>query len=159
MLFRSGTVLYEAAYLAGKEKLAREVGRKIMVIITDGVDQGSRVSRDEAIEAAQKADAVIYSIYYVDPRAYDGFGAGSDSDLKKMAEQTGGRVFRVDRKNGLSDIFTELQEEMRSQYAIGYTPSNNVKDGGFRKVEVRARDKNLKVQARSGYYAVKPGSR
>ncbi len=150
-----GTVLYDAVYLAAREKLAREVGRKAMVLITDGVDMGSRVSRDQAIEAAHKADAVIYSIYYVDPSAYRGagWGAPSDSDLKRMAEQTGGRVYRVGRKQSLADIFGELQEEMRSQYAIGYTPTNSARDGSFRRVEVRTRDRNLKVQARRGYYA------
>ncbi|HWQ53919.1 MAG TPA: VWA domain-containing protein [Bryobacteraceae bacterium] len=154
-----GTVLYEAVYLAANDKLAGEVGRKVIVMITDGVDMGSRVTRDKAIEAAQKSDAVVYSIYYVDRGAYDGFGYGSDSDLKKMSEQTGGRVFRVDRKHTLNDIFTELQQEMRSQYAIGYTPTNAVKDGSFRKLDVRARDKDLKVQARAGYYAVRPEPR
>lgn len=155
-----GTVLYDAVYLAAREKLAREVGRKAIILITDGVDMGSRLSREQAIEAAQRADAAIYGIYYVDHSAYGfGFGAPSDSDLKKMAEQTGGRVYKVDRKHSLADIFRELQEELRSQYAIGYTPSNPAKDGGFRKLEVRTRDKNLKVQARTGYYAVKPEPR
>jgi len=154
-----GTVLFESVYLAANEKLTREVGRKAIVLITDGVDQGSRITRDKAIEAAQRADAVIYSIYYSDPSAYGfggfGFGHPGDGDLRRMSDQTGGRVFRVDRKHTLPDVFKELQDEMRSQYAIGYTPLNAAKDGSFRKVEVRVRDKNLKVQARNGYYAVR----
>lgn len=150
-----GTVLFDAVYLAAREKLAREVGRKVMVLITDGVDMGSRMSRDQAIEAAHKADAVIYAIYYVDHSAYGGWGAPSDSDLKRMAEQTGGRVYKVGRKQSLADVFRELQEEMRSQYAIGYTPSNSERDGSFRRIEVRTRDKSLKVRARKGYYAGK----
>jgi VWFA-related protein len=76
----------------------------------------------------------------------------SDSALKQMSEETGGRLFHVSRKNPLSEIFRQLQEEMRSQYAIGFTSSNEKKDGGFRKLEIRAQDKNLKVQARKGYY-------
>lgn len=151
-----GTVLFDAVYLASNEKLTREVGRKVIVLITDGVDQGSRISRDKAIEAAQKADAVVYSIYYVDPGAYGaGFGAPGDGDLRRMSEQTGGREFKVSRKHTLADVFKELQDEMRSQYAIGYTPSNPAKDGSFRKVDLRAKNKDLKVQARVGYYAVR----
>jgi len=76
--------------------------------------------------------------------------------LKKMAEETGGRVFRVTKKRTLQQIFDEIQEEMRSQYAIGYTPSNPVRDGTFRRIEIRTVQKGLKVQARKGYYAVKP---
>jgi len=148
-----GTVLYDAVYLAATERLAREVGRKVIVVITDGVDQGSRITRDGAIESAQKSDAVIYAIYYADPSAYGGWGGPTDSEIKKMSGQTGGRVFKVDRKHTLMDVFRDLQEEMRSQYAIGYTPSNGTKDGSFRRLEVKLADKNLKVQARAGYYA------
>jgi VWFA-related protein len=124
------------------------------------VDQGSRLTRERAIEAAQRSDAVIYSIYYVDPGAYGGFYIHpSDGDLRRMSEETGGREFKVDRKHSLQDAFKELQDEMRSQYAIGYTPTNERKDGGFRRVELRTRDKNLKVQARNGYYAAKSEAR
>lgn len=151
-----GTVLFDAVYLAASEKLAHEVGRKAIVLITDGVDQGSRMRREQAIEAAHKADVVIYSIYYVDPGVYGGWGPGGDGDLRKMSEETGGRVFKVDRKHTLPDVFRELQEEMRSQYAIGYTPLNERRDGSFRRVDVRVRGKDLKVQARKGYYATAP---
>jgi VWFA-related protein len=150
-----GTVLHDAVYLAATEKLRTEVGRKAIVLITDGVDQGSRVKLEEAIQAAHKADVAIYSIYYVDPSAYGGgyFMNPSDSALRKMSEQTGGRMFKVSRKNGLPEIFQQLQEEMRSQYAIGYTPTDDRQAGEFRRVEVKVKDKNLRVQARKGYYA------
>jgi VWFA-related protein len=154
-----GTVLYDAVYLAAHEKLRPEVGRKVLVLITDGIDEGSKLRVRDAIEAAQKADAVIYSIRYYDPGAYGGgmiFGGLNDSALRQMSEETGGRVFRVDRKHTLEDVFKQLQEEMRSQYSIGYTPSNDTKDGTFRRLEVKVADKNLKVQARKGYYAIKP---
>jgi len=156
-----GTVLYDAVYLAAREKLRGEVGRKAIVLITDGVDQGSRETRNQAIEEAQKSDAVIYSIYYVDPGAYGPFGGGGggESELRRMSDETGGRVFKVDRKHPLEAAFQELQDEMRSQYAIGYTPNNDVKDGSYRKVDVRLSNKDLKAQARKGYYAVKPSSR
>jgi len=156
-----GTVLYDAVYLAATEKLRTEVGRKVIVLITDGIDQGSKLPIRSAIEAAQKADAVIYSIDYSDPSAYGGgmmvFGHVSDSALRQMSDETGGRVFHVDRKHTLNDVFKQLQDEMRSQYAIGYTPTNPTKDGTFRKLDVRVSDKNLKVQARKGYYAIRSG--
>lgn len=150
-----GTVLYDAVYLAASDRLSHEVDRKAMVLITDGIDQGSRLKIEEAIRAAQKADSVVYGIYYVDPSAYGYgyFGGTSDSALRKMAEETGGHVFHVDRKHALPDVFKELQDEMRSQYAIGYTPTNDKQDGSFRRIELRTKDKNLKVQARKGYFA------
>lgn len=148
-----GTILYDAVFLASEDRLRKEVGRKAIVVISDGVDVGSRIDRSGAIEAAQKSDAIIYSIYYADPYYQylsDGFG-----DLKKMSEDTGGRALRVSGKNPLELIFKDIQEEMRSQYSIAYTPTNGVKDGSFRKVELRAKDKGLKVQARKGYFATR----
>ncbi|HXK01301.1 MAG TPA: VWA domain-containing protein [Verrucomicrobiae bacterium] len=150
-----GTVLFDAIYLAATEKLKSEVGRKVIVVITDGVDQGSRLNRNQAIEAAQKSDAVIYSIDYEDPRFHGMFGPSGEGDLKKMSDETGGHVYRVDRKTTLEQVFKELQDEMRSQYSIGYTPSNDAKDGAYRHLEIRTSNKDLKVQARKGYYAVK----
>ncbi len=157
-----GTVLYDAVYLAATEKLRGEVGRKVIVLITDGVDQGSKLTRNQAVEAAQKADAVIYSIDYQDPSAYGPFGfggGGGEGELRKMSDETGGRVFKVDRKHTLDEAFRELQDEMRSQYAIAYTPTNDVKDGTYRRVEIRLANKDLKPQARKGYYAIKPETR
>ena len=155
-----GTILYDAVYLAASDQLKGQVGRKVLVLITDGEDQGSRYKIATAIEAAQKADAIIYGFYYVDRAFYYGhglvFGGVSDSELRRMAEETGGHVFHVDRKMTLQDAFTELQNEMRSQYAIGYTPTNPNKDGTFRRIEIRTNNKEWKVQARKGYYASKP---
>jgi len=148
---QAGTILYDAIYLASNEKLKQEVGRKVIVLITDGVDTGSKISRDKSIEAAQKADAIIYSIYYADVQ---NFGGGGEGELRRLSDQTGGRVFHVDRRNTLDDAFRELQEEMRSQYSIAYSPTNPKKDGSYRKLEVRPASKDNKVQARKGYYAV-----
>ncbi len=150
-----GTILFDAVYLAANEKLKGEVGRKAMILITDGVDQGSRLKLREALEAAQKADCIIYSIYYVDWRAYGPFGGGGggEGDLKKMSEETGGRVFKVDRKYTLDMIFDEIQREMRSQYSLGYSPTNTARDGSFRRLEIRTNHKDYRVQARKGYYA------
>jgi VWFA-related protein len=158
-----GTVLYDAIYLAASEKLKTEVGRKVIVVITDGVDQGSRLTRNQAIESAQKADAVIYSIDYYDPGAYGRFmtfgGSGGEGELRKMSDETGGHVYRVDRSHPLDQVFRELQDEMRSQYSIGYTPTNGLKDGSYRHLDVKLANKDLKAQARKGYYAVRPESR
>jgi VWFA-related protein len=156
-----GTVLFDAVSLAATDRLQKEVGRKVIVLITDGGDQGSTFTIKRAIEDAQKSDAVIYSIYYVDPSAYMGrrggfsFGdAGCESCLKQMSEETGGRVFKVDRGHSLQDAFRQLQDEMRSQYAIGWTPVSDRKDGAYHKLEIKVADKNFKVQARKGYYAI-----
>jgi VWFA-related protein len=153
-----GTVLYDAVYLAANEKLRAEVGRKVIVLITDGIDEGSKLKIEEAIEASQKSDVVIYSIDYADPSAYGPFSFGSVSDfaLQRMSGETGGRVFKVDRRHSLDDAFKELQDEMRSQYSIAYTSTNPEQDGSFRKLIVKVGDKNLKVQVRKGYYAIRP---
>jgi VWFA-related protein len=153
---QAGTILYDAVYLAAAEKLKTEVGRKAIVVITDGVDTGSKTSRDKSIEAALKSDAIIYSIFYQDVAAYGPFGGGGGGkgELQRMSTETGGRVFDVDRKHTLDDAFREIQEEMRSQYSIGYTPMNARKDGTFRKLEIRVSNKDYKVQTRRGYYAI-----
>jgi VWFA-related protein len=153
--------LFDAIYLAATEKLKGEVGRKVMVVITDGDDTGSKTRIDKAIEAAQKADSIIYFIDYEDPRYHGGFGmismgGSGNSDMRKMSSETGGRVFKVDRGHSLDEIFKDLQEEMRSQYAIGYPSPNASKDGSYHKIEIKVDNKDYKVQARKGYYAI-PG--
>jgi len=157
-----GTILYDAVYLASSDQLKGQVGRKVLVLITDGEDQGSRYKIKEAIEAAQKADAIIYGFYYVDRAFYMGhgltFGGVSDGALRQMSEDTGGHVFHVDRNHPLQDAFKDLQDDMRSQYAIGYTPTNPAKDGSFRRIDIKVTNKDWKVQARKGYYAMKPQS-
>lgn len=157
-----GTVLFDAVYLAASDRLVHEVGRKVMVLITDGGDQGSKITWQKAVEAAQKVDSVIYSIYYVDPGFYSRgrfmLGGGDKGVLQRMSTETGGHVYEVDRKHTLNNVFDELQEEMRSQYAIGYTPTNPEKDGSYRKLDIKLKDKDLKIEARKGYYAIKPGS-
>jgi VWFA-related protein len=153
-----GTVLYDAVYAASNDMLAKEVGRKALILITDGQDEGSTETEKAAIEAAQRADAIIYGILYADRGFYGGFGAGYGGAgvLKHMAEETGGRMFEVGRKNTLDQVFTQIQEEMRTQYLIGYTPTNNVKDGSYRRIDLHTHDKDQKVQVRKGYYAVPP---
>jgi len=153
-----GTLLFDAIWLASGEKLAQEVGRKAMIILTDGEDQGSRESLKQSIEAAQKADAIVYVILIADRGFYarSGFHYTGDSDMKKVAGETGGRVIEVgnDQKK-LQAAFAQISNELRNQYSIGYTPTNPRQDGSFRKIEIRARNKEHKIQARLGYYAVR----
>ena len=149
-----GTILWDTVYLAAADQLKGQVGRKAIVVITDGGDQGSRYKLEEAIKAAQVADAIVYAIYYVDSMAYGGFGTPSDHELRRLSEETGGRVLHVDRKHSLEEVFRQIEEEMRSQYSLGYSPSNPSKDGTFRRVEIKLKDKDLKVQARKGYYSI-----
>ena len=149
-----GTLLYDAIYLASHDELAREVGRKAMIILTDGEDQGSQLRIKDAIEAAQKADSICYVLLIAD-RGFYGFGGYSgDSQMRKLSEETGGRVITVGNKvEKLKQAFDQIAQELRSQYNAGYTPTNSKRDGTFRKVEIRAKQ-SYKVQARSGYYAI-----
>lgn len=155
-----GTLLFDAVYLASNEKLKSEVGRKAMILITDGEDQGSTYDRRAAIEAAQRADAIIYSIYYVDRGFYAGSGmfnvGGGESDLRKMSEETGGKVFTVSNKHPLTEVFSQIQEELRNQYSIGYSSTNSKRDNTFRHLEIKVDNSAYKTQARSGYYATPP---
>jgi VWFA-related protein len=150
-----GTVLFDAVFLAADEMMRNQVGRKALVLISDGVDWGSRLKDREAIEAAHRADTVIYGVRYVDHAFYNrsGFGAGGGaSTLRKLARETGGDMFEVSRKRPLSEIYDTIQNELRNQYSIGYTSNSDSSDGGFRKIKLTTKNKNLKVQARSGYY-------
>lgn len=153
-----GTLLYDAVYLAANEKLASEVGRKAMIILTDGEDEGSRLKIKDAIEAAQKADAICYVILIADRGFYGDIGYSGDQKMRQLTEQTGGRVIEVrNNPEKLREAFDQIGNELRTQYGIGYTPLNAKKDGSFRKIEIRSKE-GYKVQARRGYYAVPPQS-
>jgi VWFA-related protein len=148
-----GTLLYDAIYLAASEKLRQEVGRKAIIILTDGEDQGSQLRIQDAIEAAQKSDVIVYVILEADRGATFGTGGG---DMHKVCAETGGRVIDVGNNyDKLKRAFQQISEELRTQYNITYTPTNQKRDGSFRKIEIKATNKDLKVQARKGYYAPK----
>jgi VWFA-related protein len=151
-----GTLLYDAIYLASTEKLAKEVGRKAMIILTDGMDYGSKVKIKEAIEFAQKADAIVYVLLVADPPFYGSGGSGGgyfgEGEMKKLSQETGGRMIDVgDNTKDLKVAFDQIAAELRSQYSLGYTSTNAKRDGTFRKIEIKS--KAGKVQARRGYYA------
>jgi VWFA-related protein len=152
-----GTLLYDAIYLASNDKLRSEVGRKAMIILTDGEDQGSQMSIRDAVEAAQKADAMVYVLLIAD-RGFYGGTFGGDREMRKLCEETGGRMIEVGNKmDKLQQAFNQISQELRSQYNIGYTPTNSKRDGTFRKVDIRTKQ-GYKVQARRGYYALSRGS-
>jgi VWFA-related protein len=150
-----GTLLYDAVYLAAHDELSQQVGRKAMILLTDGEDQGSRLKIRDAIEAAQKSDSIVYVLLCAD-RGFYGFGGYSgDREMKKLTEETGGRVIEVGNKfEKLKQGFDQIANELRSQYNIGYTPTNSKLDGTFRKVQIQTNNKDYKIQARTGYYAV-----
>jgi VWFA-related protein len=157
-----GTLLYDAVVEAAKEKLAGETGRKAMIVLTDGEDQGSQAKLKDAIEAAQKANAMVYVLLVADRNNFGGFysiGYSGDYVMHQLAEQTGGRLIDVGN-NGkkLEAAFQQIEDELRTQYVASYTPTNDKTDGTYRKVDIqcRQRDEALKVQSRKGYYAMAP---
>jgi VWFA-related protein len=159
-----GTLLYDAVDLASRVKLNQETGRKAMILLTDGEDEGSRVKLEEAIAAAQRVNAVVYVILIADVESYINAGMGyyGYSPMRKMAEETGGRVINVGN-NGkkLEAAFEQIEDELRTQYVATYTPTNAKLDGTFRHIAVECRGdngENLKVQARKGYFAPSPES-
>jgi VWFA-related protein len=150
-----GTHLFDAVFLAADEILRNETGRKALILISDGQDHGSMVSRELAIETAQRADVILYAILFYD-REFYGWGGSAyrgDRVLKDMAEETGGRLFDARDGRGLHSAFEQISNELRSQYSLGYSPTNDKRDGSYRRVEVRANGRGYRVQARKGYYA------
>lgn len=147
-----GTLLYDAVFLASTEKLAKESGRKAMILLTDGGDQGSDETLANAIAAAQRSEVIVYVIMIADRAHY----MPGDREMHKLADQTGGRVIDVgNNPKKLRDAFDQIGAELRSQYMIGYVPANAAADGKYRKLEVKPADPEYKIQARKGYYAPK----
>ena len=146
----TGTALYDAIYLACGEKLNGEAGRKAIIIVTDAQDEGSKVRLEEAVESAQRTDTVIHILLVADPR----FG-GNVGVAHKLTEDTGGRLIVVNSEKRLEEAFDQISEELRSQYTLGYYPTNTARDGKFRKIKVDMTNHDLKVLARKGYYAPK----
>jgi VWFA-related protein len=189
-----GTLLYDAVYLASNELMEKQQGRKALIVLTDGVDNGSRESLDEAIESAQRANTVVYSILFKDDDAYGnggGFGragvsipgmggpgmggpgmgrggmgggrgggrrfpeqhADGKKVLERISKETGGRLFEVSKKEPVDQIYSQIEEELRHQYSLGYTPDRaNAGEPGYHKIQVAVKQKDLTVQSREGYY-------
>jgi VWFA-related protein len=167
-----GTLLYDAIYLASDELMRQVQGRKAIILLTDGEDRGSKESLETAIETAQRADTVVYSILFSDEEAFGGrdrrgrSGGGSrfpgenhpngKKVLERISRETGGRLFEVSKKQSFDQIFSSIQQELRNQYSIGYTPARtDAASSGYRKIQLTTKLKDLIVQARDGYYASK----
>jgi VWFA-related protein len=186
-----GTTLYDSVYLASKELMQKQQGRKAVVVLSDGVDTGSKENLEEAIESAQRADTVVYSILFKDDDAYGnggGFGrtgisipgmggpgmgrggmgggrggrrfpeqhADGKKVLERISKETGGRLFEVSKKESVDQIYSQIQEELRNQYSLGYTPDRGAtSETGYHKIQVATNQKDVAVQAREGYYGDK----
>jgi VWFA-related protein len=179
---RGGTQLYDAIYLAANEIMKKQQGRKAVVVLSDGVDRGSKVSLPEAVEAAQRADTLVYSILFTDPDAprpgsYSssngspgGWGGGRRGGqgrypqqeqrpdgkkiLERISKETGGRLFQVNKKDSVDDIYTELEQELRTQYSLAYTPDKST-GTTYHMLKVTTNQKDDTVQSRDGYYSEK----
>ena len=157
-----GTAMYDAVYLAADEVLHDQAGRKAMILISDGVDMGSKLDSAAAIEAAQRADTVIYAIHYADEEGYrmqaggrsgpDGWRPRGEYALETLCNQTGGRLYRLMGEMTLAGIFEQIEEELRNQYSIGYTPTNDSGSTEFRRIKLAVKDTKAKVFSRAGYY-------
>ena len=176
-----GTLLYDAVYLASNELMKKQNGRKALIVLSDGVDHGSKESLSSAIESAQRADTVIYSILFADeesqqrPGGFGGLGgmgrhggmggggrggsrypqndrADGKKILDRISKETGGRLFEVSKKQPIGDIYSQIEEELRNQYSLGYTPAAEA-GSGYHKILLTTKQKEQIVQTRDGYYA------
>jgi VWFA-related protein len=149
-----GTAMFDGIYLAATEVLKGQAGRKALVLVTDGYDYGSKVDIEEAIEAAQRSDTIIFSVRYYDTRFYQGAAVigGGRSDLRRLSRSTGGDTYEVKRKQTLEQIFDDINNVVRNQYSIGYSPKRDLSETGFRKLELKLKNKRLEAQTRAGYY-------
>jgi VWFA-related protein len=175
----AGTLLYDAVYLASDELMRKQQGRKALIVLTDGVDHGSKETLEEAIETAQRTDTLVYCILFADKEGYGsggGFGGPhmggggmgghggsyprrteeSHPDGKKVLEQmskaSGGRFFEVTKKESIDKIYAAIDEELRNQYSLGYTPSKDDGSVGYHKLHLAVKQKDMAVQTRDGFY-------
>ncbi len=166
-----GTSLYDSVVLACDELMRKQTGRKALILLTDGVDTASKDTMTDAIMSAQKADTLVYSVYFSDDQSYGQHGGGGVFDpprgrrggmgqqrrpdgrkvLERLADETGGSFFEM-KKQTLDEVYRQLQEELRSQYSLGYTPDKD-SGRGYRRIKVATREKSLMVRARDGYYS------
>ena len=149
-----GTRLYDAVFLASDELMKARFGRKVLVLVTDGEDQGSMTNLQKSIESAQSADVIVYSIVVSDPEFYSLMGGTyhGDTSVRKLARETGGRTIRVRSIEQIGPAFEQIARELRSQYLLVYSPSNLRYDRSFRRIQVKVRGHNYLVRTRSGYY-------
>jgi VWFA-related protein len=177
--FGHGTLLYDAVFLASDELMKKQQGRKALIILSDGVDRGSKEGLEAAVEAAQRADTIVYAILFKDDegfndRGFGGFGGGmgrrgpyggggrrpfpreerpdGKKVLERISKQTGGRMFEVSSKHNVEKIYAQIEDELRGQYSLGYTPDRKDSLSGYHRIHLTVKKKDLTVQARDGYY-------
>jgi VWFA-related protein len=154
---QGGTSMYDAIVATSADMLAREPGRKTIILVTDGIDTTSRMKIGDAIDESLKAEVVIYAIGIGDP----GMGGINDGALKKLCDATGGRAIIPKGHRELDQAFAQLEQDLRQQYLLAYEPKNEANDGSFRKLEIKLKNKtdkemkDLRVRHRKGYYAPK----
>jgi VWFA-related protein len=173
----AGTLLYDAVFLASEEVMKKQQGRKALIVLTDGQDRGSKETLEQAVEAAQRADTLVYGILFADKEGYgngSGFGGRgmgahggrgggypgrreeSHPDGKKVLEEisrtTGGRFFEVSKKEPIDKIYAAIDEELRSQYSLGYTVDKAATSVGYHKLSLAVKQKDMIVQTRDGFY-------
>jgi Ca-activated chloride channel homolog len=149
---QGGTSLYDSLVATCADMLAKEPGRKTIIVLTDGEDTTSRMKIGDAIDEALRAEVVVYSIGIGDP----GFGGVNEGALKKISDATGGRAVFPKSGRDLDKAFAELEQDLRQQYLLAYEPKNEANDGGFRKIEIRVTTrKDVKLRHRRGYYSAK----
>ncbi len=146
------TAMYDSIYAASSELLAREAGRRVIILLTDGADNASRVKQRDAIERTWRKEVIVYSIGIGDP-IHGGIDSGA---LKRVAAETGGRAFFPRNEEDLDRAFALIDEDLRSQFILTYEPANEAKDGSFRTIQIRVKNrKDLTVRHRRGYFAQK----
>lgn len=165
---RAGTTLYDAVLLASDELMRKQKGRKAIILLTDGDDRGSRSSLSDAIVEAQKADTLVYAIHFGEDQPYPMMGRGmgrrggmgrfpqqnrvdGKKILEQMSRETGGGYFEGNKKQTIDQVYSEIEDELRSQYSLGFTPDKDAVSG-YRKLHVTTKEKSQIVQARDGYY-------
>ena len=152
---QGGTTLYDSVLLSAEDLTQKLSGRKALILLTDGVDNGSKVGLSQAIESAQRADTLVYSILFSDRNAYDGVYAGLNGKnaLQRISHETGAAFFEVSAKAPISTIYIQLEDELRNQYSLGYTSDRTGVAPGYRKIRLSAKRAELLTQTRDGYYA------
>lgn len=149
-----GTHLYDAVYLASDQLMRARHGRKALVLVTDGEDQGSKIRLEDSIASAEKANVIVYSIIVSDPEFYSLMGGAyrGDAKIRRLTRQTGGRTIRVKSVENIGAAFGDIARELHSQYLLGYYPSNLRRDGSFRRIQVTVPGHGYVVRTRTGYY-------
>jgi Ca-activated chloride channel family protein len=152
-----GTALWNGVYASARQKMRWVQGRKALIVISDGFDTGSPHSLSDSIEAVQESGSVVYAIKYVDPSVTPSSAGiskrkAAERGLERLTDETGGYTF-PDPGDNLAEVFARIEQNLRNQYVLGFTPPVEARDGRFHKLEVKMRPRGLTVRARIGYYA------